>query len=150
MSESKNTFLRLPGGQELVNWFGEFYDFHDAEIVSLTLNRHSTSHLKVHGYFRSQDDNGHTFSNKEAIVTFEPSGVFDLQLDGFNHQNVIGGLAINKIEAGRARRPHLDSSFDIQGYELHLEPCYGMDGVIRCSRIAIALEPGRPKDDETE
>lgn len=80
---------------------------------------------------------------KHAVVTFSLDGIMDLQLDGFSSQNVIGGLQLQRAtERGRANHySHPQSPEDI---EIELEPCYGLDGVIRAKRVSISFRPGLP------
>jgi hypothetical protein len=40
----------IPGAVELHDWFGYWPDFHDAEIISLHLNRKGCSSLRVHAW----------------------------------------------------------------------------------------------------
>jgi hypothetical protein len=54
-----------------------------------------------------------------------------LPLDNFNSQNVISGLLLR----------HTD-----KGFELTLETCYGVAGMITAGRLEIELQPGIPED----
>ncbi|WP_367187193.1 hypothetical protein [uncultured Bosea sp.] len=140
-----NIYSEVPGGPELLRWFGETPSFHDAEIVSLDLRRWGLSTLRVHGFIANyQADLGcDLVFDKHAIVTFAMEDIMDLQLDGFSHQNVIGGLILQRAtDRGRANYySHPQSPEDI---EIELEPCYGLDGVIRAKRVSISFEPGIP------
>lgn len=147
MIEPSQSLLReIPGGSEVLNWFGKYYDFHDAEILRLELNRRSPSFLRIYGYGVGKDGTGAWVSQKHAIITFTLDGVYDLELDGFSHQNVIGSLTIARVDANHERKPFFDFSASENSFEIILEPCYGMDGVIRCNSILVTLEPGRQKD----
>jgi len=75
--------LRFPGAADLIDWFGAWQSFHDAEILSLKLNRVGTSVLKV-GTASSW--------TKHAIVSFLLYEIVTIHLDDFNHQNVIFDL----------------------------------------------------------
>jgi hypothetical protein len=68
----------VPGYAELCEFYGEFPSFHDAEIVSVHLNRAGIS----------------------QIVTLLLEGIEDLDLDGFSHQNVINGMSLETVETG--------------------------------------------------
>ncbi|WP_249406579.1 Imm50 family immunity protein [Rhizobium sp. CFBP 13726] len=89
-------YSSLVGGDELLAWFGQPPTFHDAEIVSLSLNRSGVSELKVHGWIMTDevDPRGYIVLDKHAVVTFKFTGIMDLQLDGFSSQNVIAGLVL--------------------------------------------------------
>ena len=67
------------------------------------------------------------------IVTFVLNGVDGLELAGFNQQNVVPGLTLAKVD---------------QGYELKLEGCYGVEGVMRAKSIRVELAPGPPLDSQ--
>ncbi len=125
----------IPGAKELKEWFGYWPSFHDAEIVSLSVHRSEQSVLSI--YFWNTDweqvlPDRHFFHDKHVVVHFNMKGVFDLDLNEFNHQNVIDGLIFEKIEGG---------------IEILLSGCYGLCGSISCESVEISLTPGKPKDD---
>jgi len=143
--QKPSIYDELPGGPELLRWFGEVPSFHDAEIVSLDLRRWGQSALCVHGFvanYRAELGSDLVF-DKHAIVKFAIEDIMDLQLDGFSHQNVIGGLILQRAtDRGRANYYSLPQS--PEDIEIELEPCYGLDGVIRAKRVSISFEPGLP------
>jgi hypothetical protein len=124
----------VPGGAELVQWFDAATNtdytpnFGDAEIISLHLDRTKPSILRFWTYRNFRDGDRH------IIVTFTLEEVTDLKLEGFSHQNVIGGLQLRRV-AGKDE------------YELLLVGCYGLEGTIRARRVKIAFAPGRPDVD---
>lgn len=138
-------YREVPGGLELVRWFGEVSSFHDAEIISLEFSRRGIRRLGVHGFLMSDkiDERGFGVHEKHAVVTFALEDIMDLQLDGFSPQNVIFGLQLQRAtDRGRANYYCLAES--PQDIEIELEPCYGLHGVIRAKRISISFEPGLP------
>lgn len=138
-------YEKVPGGPELLTWFGREPSFHDAEIISLYLNRTGTSELKIHGWITTgkTDANGHLVLEKHAVVTFTLESIMDLQLDGFSRQNVVSGLVLrHAIDRGRAN--HLAMNAEPDDIEIELLPCYGLDGFIRMKKLAISFVPGRP------
>jgi len=78
----------IPGGLDLLEWFGGVMDFGDSEIVRIVLDRQGPSQLVI----------ALDWPQKTAVVTFELSAWIDLNLRGFNHQNVIGGLALKRTD----------------------------------------------------
>jgi hypothetical protein len=54
MSDAHDQVIHeVPGGaSNIIAWFGSWPSFHDAEVVSLLLDREGESVLKVH-YFRA-------------------------------------------------------------------------------------------------
>jgi len=125
----------VTGAQQLHDWFGYWPTFHDAEVISLHLNRKNPSILKVHTWEMTSevDMTGHYVLAKDVVVDFviDISAADDsLELYGYSHQNVIFGLAIDK---------------DDSAYKLDIDPCYGLGGSIKADNISIRLTPGEPE-----
>jgi hypothetical protein len=68
------------------------------------------------------------------MVSFELSGVTELSLEGFNHQNVVFGLYVERSD---------------DGFQMELEPCYGLSGTITAKAVRVTLEPGAPPGSQT-
>jgi hypothetical protein len=121
----------IPGAAELENWFGYWPTFHDAEIISLNLNRKGSSSLHVHTWDMTKevDEKGYYVLAKHVVVEFALETVSGLNLNGFNHQNVLFGLGIEKSDSG---------------FRLTLDECYGLAGSIEAERISIRITPGKP------
>ncbi len=139
----------VSGGPELLAWFGYVPSFHDAEIIGLHLNRTGPSTLRIHTWdvTGKVDSKGFFVHEKDVVVTFTLEEIESLELEGFSHQNVIGGLELNRIEAETSkfgmqsiRPPRSQPDF----YEIVLHPCYGLAGTIRARRVSLALAPGKP------
>jgi hypothetical protein len=128
----------IVGAQELHDWFGYWPGFHDAEIVSLHLNRHGPSYLLIHTWEMTNkvDERGFYVMQKHVVVEFVLNDISELDLGGFSHQNVIFGLDLEKKDAG---------------FTLTLDPCYGLAGTIDANKVSIRLKPGKPQDgDQTD
>ena len=123
----------IPGSAELHDWFGYWPSFHDAEIISLHLNRKGPSSLCVHTWEMTKevDERGYYVLAKHVIVEFTFEGVSDLDVSGFNHQNVIFGLDVEKMESG---------------FQVNLSGCYGIEGSITAGKISLQLTPGSPSE----
>jgi hypothetical protein len=123
----------IQGATELHAWFGYWPTFHDAEVVSLQLDRHNPSVLAVHIWHTTEevDTQGYFLTKKHVVVKLVLKEISDLSLCGFNHQNVIRGLSITKIKGG---------------YRLTLGDCFGLAGSIDSGDISISLHPGKPED----
>lgn len=126
--------LDVPGAKELYDWFGYWPNFHDAEILSLHLNRQGTSSLRLHTWelTKDVDQKGHYVTKKHVIVEFSFKSISGLALNGFNHQNVIFELAIEKTPTT---------------LRIDLGECYGLAGNIDAEEISIALTPFEPGPD---
>ena len=144
--EQTTIYAETPGGPELLAWFGRVPSFHDAEIVRLELNRRRPGRLAVHFWnmLGDTDERGYFILDRHAVVTFTLIDVIDIQLDGFNHQNVLSGLSLLRAPERPDRQTLYASSPN--DYEILMEPCFGMDGRIRCRNLTIALAPGKPDD----
>ena len=141
-------YHEVPGGVDLLRWFGRVPSFHDAEILDLNLRRRGKSTLRLHGWIMTDKigEDGFIVLDRHAIVTFALDGVMDLRVEGFSAQNVIGGLILRRAPDRPERRNYLTldpSPQDIE-IELELEPCYGLDGLIRARSVAIMFQPGKP------
>jgi hypothetical protein len=122
-------FLTLvPGANDLLSWFGYWPDFHDAEIISLALNRSGISTLQIYTWHMTKeiDDRGFYVLEKHLLVNFRMEQILSLSLSDFGNQNVISGLCLSRIEGG---------------FEIRLDPCYGMSGTIAAKRLSIDIEP---------
>lgn len=101
----------IEGANLLVERFGEWPTFEDAEVLALNLDRGNhwwvletgewerriPESLTATFYvfdFRYSDDNANRKPTK-AVIRFE--GLEDFEIDGFNHQNPIVGLGIKYL-----------------------------------------------------
>lgn len=121
----------IEGGEQLFEWFGYWPSFHDAEVTEVHFTRSGTSWLKIHTWHTTSDvdSSNHFITNKDVVVMFRLADVLELELNEFNHQNVIFGLTMKPVE---------------QGIELELEPCFGVSGRIVARRVEIEIAPGKP------
>jgi hypothetical protein len=119
---------QVPGAAGLIEWFGSWPSFHDAEIVRLELDRRGPSKLQIHTsrMLPTVDEHGYYGSDRHVLVTFVLSEVSNLQLEEFNQQNVISGLELKRCE---------------NGFELVLWPCYGISGTVTAKQVAIEFQP---------
>ena len=118
----------IPGAVKLYNWFGHWPAFHDAEIVSLTLNREGPSLLRVHTWHQTNRVNvqGQFVIEKPCIVSFLMEEIHELKLAGFSPQNVISELLLRQAESG---------------IEIAMGDCFGLAGSITAARLTIQFEP---------
>ncbi len=124
----------IPGGPELLQWFaGRMPSFHDAEVLSLALDRDAASAiLRVHAFQMTPevDARGYFICTRHVVVVFKLSWIETMELDGFNHQNALDGLKLSRTDGGDVR--------------LGLEPACGLGGFIQAKELEIAIEPGIP------
>jgi hypothetical protein len=130
----------ITGAKDVLDWFGYWPTFHDAEVVSVSLDRVRGCSVSIHAFQTTPevDARGHYVTTKHAIVTFwlegfprNASGISRIRIEYFNQQNVLSSASVNRLP---------------EGYELRLEGCYGVDGSIVCERMSVTLEPGIPEN----
>lgn len=128
MENQSWVLANISGAQQLADWFGRFPTFHDAEILELHLSRSGISWLKIHTWKMSAviNSSNEYINEKDVVVTIKLRDVSDIDLSGFNHQNVIFSLQISPVD---------------DGIKLELEPCFGMAGKIIAAQIEIEIEP---------
>ncbi|SON53716.1 hypothetical protein HDIA_0175 [Hartmannibacter diazotrophicus] len=135
MEERTAIFMDLTGGPELVSWFGVAPSFHDAEILEICLRRSDPSLIRIHTWQATgvTDKDGRMKLDKHVVVDFMLRGVVDLNLDGFNHQNVINGLQI-----GKETRNLWGEMTPL--VKVSLDGCFGVDGWITACEVEIAMD----------
>jgi hypothetical protein len=74
------------------------------------------------------DTRGNYVLKNHTLVTLNFSGVVELKLEGFNHQNVIFGLMIQPKESSEAASSEFHVEFD---------PSFGVDAIFDCSAIEV-------------
>ena len=118
----------VPGAESVVDWFGKWPSFHDAEIMTLHIDRERSS-IRIYTFARSDriGVDGSFVREREAVVVFEFTGIRLLRIEGedADGQNVIAALMIEQTN---------------EGYRLDLSPCYGLSGEIYVKELRVRLE----------
>ncbi len=138
VDETVEILNTIKGGPILVDWLrteeGWFRNFGDDEIVALKLNRKGAKQLRLESR-RWVGGN-----EQQARITFILTDFIDIHLDGFLHQNVIGGLSITAC-------PPFDPHPSLRGiggclpeHQIRLEPCAGAFGTINATISEIIFE----------
>jgi hypothetical protein len=121
----------IVNAEKVSSIFGEWPTFHDAEVLTLILNRgmphdFKTSMLvrvwtfKVH---RDQTDSkGYYKTTDHSIVTFRFDEPDELNLQGFNHQNVLFDITFKLV----------DTMVDVT-----FEGIYGVHTTFRCQKVTV-------------
>ena len=145
-AEAASIYSSIQGGPELMAWFSGAPSFHDAEIVELSLRRREPSILRVHTWImrREVDAQGRFVQDKHVVVTFAMEGMMDIQLQGFNDQNVIAELIVRAAPDRPDRQPYYAFDRSPGDLEIEIEPCFGLSGLMRCQSVSINIAPGRP------
>lgn len=129
----KEAHRDIQGAGALIEWFGYWPSFHDAEVLSVELNRSGTSRIRIHTWEMSRevDDKGFHVPRKSVVVTFVMDDLNQVRVEGFNHQNVLMGLAVTRTG---------------NGLRLSFNDSFGMMGAITAGVVKIEMAPGLPAD----
>jgi hypothetical protein len=146
LQESLAVYQSIPGGPELLAWFGGVPTFHDAEILCLKLDRSGPSTLVIHGWVMTDkvDAEGYFVLDRHVVVTFLLEEIADLRLEGFTAQNVIHGLRLRRLPLPTSTRDLASIHRAGEVIELALDDCYGLSGVIWARSASVRFEPGTP------
>lgn len=128
---------KIQNSQLLTKIFGGWPSFHDAEVVSITLNRKSAdesigSELIADIYLfkitsKVSEEGKYILENKTLLrLRFEE--IKELEMAGFDRQNVLMGLAIKDISDQQLERIKFQVSFD---------GVFGMEATFQCFKIVI-------------
>jgi immunity protein 50 of polymorphic toxin system len=123
----------ITGADRLVERFGGWPSFHDAEVVRLALDRSGTNgptaEMLVHAWLMTDkvDERGYYVLEKHTLVRFVFERIASIELSEFNHQNVLFGLEVapETVDGEPAFRVALD-------------PSYGLGGSLVCGRVVVA------------
>jgi hypothetical protein len=129
----KDAYRDIRGADALIEWFGDWPSFQDAEVLSIELNRTGTSRMRIHTWEMSREVDGKGFHvpQKSVVVTFLMDDLNQVRVEGFNHQNVLMGLAVTRTG---------------KGLRLSFNDSFGVTGTITAGAIKIELAPGLPID----
>jgi hypothetical protein len=131
-SETAALLAAIPGGVELLSI--AHASLGDAEIVSLHLTRKGPSTLEV----------SLPWTDDGVVATFVLSDWIDVQINGFSHQNVVGGLIVRRAGERKVHLMELGVGLTPGELELEFEPCFGAYGTIRATVTRIELCATKP------
>jgi hypothetical protein len=128
--------LDMAGVSDVMDWFGEWPSFHDAEVTRIHINRSGPSYMDVHAFRMTSEvtPTGHYRCDKHAVVTFEFEDIAEMELYDFNFQNVISGLTFVRTEESLLK--------------VTLHACYGAHGFVMAKKISMSLAPNAPSDSQ--
>lgn len=140
----------IEGAEKITNIFGYWPSFHDAEIINFHLWRGDVDPdrkkyigpvltLLVHLWELTNEVNteGFLILKHHTLATLRFHNVFeDIQMSGFNHQNAIFGLRIERKSRDSGPSPY---------FEVALDPSFGIGASFTCFRVEVtdarACEP---------
>lgn len=106
-------FDKIDNIESLTNFFGYTPNFHDAEILMVTLDRNGPEinmDINISGTFEGKE--------KSCIVTLKFENVYKMELQDFNIQNVIFEIELIKLKSGI--KTIIDSSYGLSGFIISL------------------------------
>ena len=132
------TYKKIIEFEKVTELFGYWPSFHDAEIISISLDRNGKDewegpilHAKIHLFQMGPEikNNGKNFIfHHHSIVTFRYTSVENFTLKGFNQQNAIDGLEISE-KYNEERKASM--------FKVTLEPGFGAQCSFECDSIEI-------------
>lgn len=128
---SDTSELRISRRELLTSIFGEWPSFHDAEVLKVVLDRKGCELLASIYVFRMTsevDTNGYYVLDNKVVATIRFTGIAQLELRYFNHQNVLFDLGIRDVSAEQD---------DGLNFEVEFNTSFGMEANFRCAEIEV-------------
>lgn len=127
----------IAGANKVVEALGFWPTFHDAEVMAFSAERAlpvksgvTVARLSVHvRQYRTVGEGTAQYAqvlSKSILIRFLFIGACELELSGFNHQNVINSILVTPIETNEPANLLVD-----------IESIWGFGGTIHCSSIEI-------------
>lgn len=124
----------VENAEMLTRIFGRWPTFHDAEVVRIALDRSGpagpTLDATVHVWEMTPDVNpsGQYILRKHTLVTLRFHAIDELELSGFNHQNVLNDLAIEPADPESGGR---------RAIAVATPTSFGVSTTFRCKRCEV-------------
>jgi hypothetical protein len=130
--------------EALTDIFGHFPSFHDAEIISIHLERDGEDapflEAKIHVFETTDkvDAQGRYVLKNHTLVTFRFTMIVMGEIKWFNHQNVLALLDIVEVEPEKNEGCR---------FQVRFPSVYGCEASFSCREVVvIAAEPFEPKE----
>lgn len=136
----------IVGAEQLVAVFGYWPSFHDAEVLWLRLDRRAhgdgcsgpTLEALIHAFEMTSEvgTDGYYVLRHHVLVHLRFIDVVELQMDGFNFQNVLTGLTLTDLRDRHMERVRWLALFQsIFGVDASFQ-CYAVEvvSVVPCSK----------------
>ena len=127
----------IVGAQKLVEVFGSWPSFHDAEVLWVRLERKShgeghrpTLEVLVHTFEMTNevDSDGYYVLRDHVLVHLLFLDLVELRLDGFNHQNALMGLTLTDLP---------DRQLERIRFEVRFDSAHGLDASFKCHAVEV-------------
>ena len=135
------SLVKIQNANLLIDVFGRFPSFHDAEVLRITLDRGDRTDLNpslealIHVFEVTPevDDNGRYQLKNHVLVLFRFSKIVNLQLTDFNQQNVLWDLEIIHLS---------DRERDKVKFKVVFRSSFGVSASFHCEAVSIeSVEP---------
>lgn len=132
-----NSAQHINGSEKLIDAWGDWPSFHDAEIIQCSFERafpvefgcnitRLLIHLRQYISIGENTADYQIIQTKSVLAKFVFSSVSDLELSDFNHQNVINSFTVSPI--------FKDNKI---GLLVDIEPAWGLGGFFRCTEATL-------------
>ena len=129
----------IEGHEHVIAQFGLWPSFHDGEVHRIVLSRTTRSprgafvpsvEMHLRGWVMGPELTAEGIYKKhgDAVVHFLFEDIFDLEIEGFNQQNVLSSLNLSLID---------DTDGRGQALHVELEHCYVFSGVFVARKARI-------------
>ena len=127
----------IPGGVELIKWFGFTPHFHDASVLFAKFVDGGRGELRIHAWRMTDqtDAHGYFILDRHAVVTFSFEGVRDINLRDVNEFGGIYDLSLSAIDDGF--RIEWDNTCGRDGP--------GIEGSVAARDVRVSFVPGKPE-----
>jgi hypothetical protein len=137
-------FASLPGGQDVIDWFGFCPSFHDGTLERLELAAgNAILTVRTYRMGTKTDAEGFYVTDRKACVTLSMRGVTGVKLEG-DAGSIIGELVIRRLETEPARSDWETCVGPGRGdIEIAFDTAVGLYGTIYAKELTFELLPVR-------
>lgn len=135
-------FASLPGGQEVIDWFGFCPSFHDGTLERLELSAGSAIlTVRSHRMGGTTDGSGLYVLDRKASVSLTMRGVTGVKLQG-DAGSIITDLVIRRLDTEPARSDWATCAGPTRGdIEIAFDTAVGLYGTIYAKELTFELLP---------
>jgi hypothetical protein len=132
----------LPGGQQVIDWFGFCPNFHDSVLERLEIaSGDAVLALRAVRMTDRIDATGHFILDRHAVVTLRLTGVTGLRLAG-DAGSIISELIVRRVEADPARDTWTSCAGPMAGdIEVAFDTAVGLFGSLFAKALTLELDP---------
>lgn len=128
---------KISNSKLVTDIFGYWPTFHDAEILTLSLERSGDAGpqliatIQAHEITSEVDEKGYYVLKNRTLVEIRFSGIKELELFDFNRQNALLALEIDEIA-------------NLEELKVVFNAAYGLAGTFCCERIEVTSATPMP------